>query len=126
RVRGRRLYQGRRRDQGHARNGSRPPQGLSVAIYHRAGGIKYLLVLASGAPARRSSAIPGRFANRNEAHISVMALATLCLARARRSGDSARIKHGVIAHYRSFPPKRGCKSVAPIWDAAFAGVSAVD
>jgi hypothetical protein len=25
----------------------------------------------------------GRFANRNEAHISVMALATLCLARAR-------------------------------------------
>src|SRR5262249_56117931 len=107
---GGRLHQGRRRDQGHARNGSRPPQGLSAAIYHRAGGITYLRVLASRAPARRSSAVPGRFANRNEAHISVMALATLCLARARRTGDSARIKHGVI--YRSFPPKRG-SSLSP-------------
>ena len=42
RMRGRRLYPRRRRDQGHARNGSRPPQGLSAAIYHRARRIKYL------------------------------------------------------------------------------------
>src|SRR5262249_30348531 len=59
RMRGRRLYQGRRRDQGHARDRGRPPQGLSVAIYHRAGGIKYLRVLASGAPVRRSQAVSG-------------------------------------------------------------------
>jgi hypothetical protein len=29
-----------------------------------------------------------------------MALATLCLARARRTSDPAPIKHGCIAHYR--------------------------
>jgi len=39
-------------------------------------------------------------ANRNDAHISVMVLATLCLARSRRTSDPAPIKHGCIAHCR--------------------------
>jgi hypothetical protein len=54
-----------------------------------------------------------------------MALATLCLARARRTSDPAPIKHGCTAA-SLIAAKAGIKSVIAIWGAAFAGVSAVE
>jgi len=62
-----------------------------------------------------------------------MALATLCLARARRTGDPApsSTAASLIAAHSALKTRvdalmAGIKSVIAIWGAAFAGVSAVE
>jgi len=87
--------------------------------YHRAGGIKYLRVLASGAPARRSQAVSGALCESQRR--SHQRDGARDFVSGPRAPNQRPCSHQARLH-RSLPRRRESNLSPPIWDAAFAGV----